>query len=374
MNIQILNPQERTVLNLRELYEQRGYKKYKMGKFEEYELYSENKSFLKSENIIAFNDLNGKLLALKPDVTLSIVKSSGTEPQKLYYTENVYRVKSGQYREIMQVGLEYIGKCDMYTMCEVISLASKSLDTISENYSIDISHMGFITGLLSELELSEFQHAQMLKLIGKKDAHEIRELCESISADSRITDAVVNMVGIYGVLPDMLKKCLELDINEKTHQALQELTELSNTLAAVGADKNLKLDFSIINDMSYYNGIIFQGFINGVAGTVLAGGRYDNLLSKFGKHTNAIGFAVYLDMLEYLFSDDDDAYDVDVMLVYDENADAVKLADAINSIIRSGKTVCALMCVPKKIKFGKLMRFGERGLEEVEADDKYSAS
>ena len=87
---------ERAELELRALYRGRGYTKYKMGKFEEYDLYAENKSFLVSDSIITFTGSGGKLLALKPDVTLSIVKSTKDgELSKEFYSENVYRAQDG---------------------------------------------------------------------------------------------------------------------------------------------------------------------------------------------------------------------------------------------------------------------------------------
>ena len=127
-----LSFEEKTSIKLAELFGSFGYKKFKMSKFEEYDLYIENKSFLKSENIIAFNDPTGKLLALKPDVTLSIAKNTAdneTEPRKLFYSENVYRVSGNmhEFKEIPQIGLEFIGDVDTYSLCEVITLAKLAL-------------------------------------------------------------------------------------------------------------------------------------------------------------------------------------------------------------------------------------------------------
>lgn len=368
MNSTSINSQDRIIPELRRAYEQLGYKKYKMSKFEEYDLYLENKSFLKSENIITFNDLNGKLLALKPDVTLSIVKNSGDFPQKLYYTENVYRVKSGQYKEIMQVGLEYIGNADMYTICEVIRLAAKSLSIISKDYILDISHMGFISGLLEEFNFSKHNYEEVLTLISSKDAHEIKALCEKAGADTALTEKLVKAATFYGSIEEMLPLCEELNVNGATELAYRELSEIYETLKAIGCVNNINLDFSIINDMSYYNGIIFQGLIKGVSGSVLSGGRYDKLLEKFGKNADAIGFAVYLDMLEY-FCDTDSGCDVDVMLVYGNNADTAALTKAINMLIGNGQTVLAASKIPEKLRYKQLLAFNERGLEILEGND-----
>ena len=359
---------EELIPTLRSLYEELGYKKYKMSKFEEYDFYLENKSFLKSKNIITFNDLNGKLLALKPDVTLSIVKNSGKDIQKLYYTENVYRIKSGQYKEIMQVGLEYMGDVDSYTISEVVALASKSLNAISDSYALDISHMGFISGMLDELNLSETEYDKMLELISQKDAHEIRALCQSVDADSDITDKIITMATLYGSFSEILEKCLPLSINEKTDNALAELKELYMLLKATGGEKNINLDFSIVNDMSYYNGVIFQGFINGVTGSVLSGGRYDNLLSKIGKDTGAIGFAIYTDMLEYIQTDVSEN-DVDVMLCYTADANPVVVAKKVQELTDGGLSVMAATEIPKNIKYKLIVNIDGKADEKLEGND-----
>ena len=109
-----LNFQEKVIFSLRDLYRSYGYTQYKMSKFEEYDLYAKNKDFLISDRVITFTDTNGKLMALKPDITLSIIKNMSNrsgEVQKLFYNENVYRISKGNqsYKEIMQVGVECMG-------------------------------------------------------------------------------------------------------------------------------------------------------------------------------------------------------------------------------------------------------------------------
>lgn len=126
----LLKKEERVSFSLRALFEQYGYRKFKMSKFEEYDFYAENRSFLHSEAILTFTGLDGKLLALKPDVTLSIVKNtkgSRDTAERVYYNENVYRARkgAGEYKEIMQVGLEYIGEVDAYATLEVLLLAAE---------------------------------------------------------------------------------------------------------------------------------------------------------------------------------------------------------------------------------------------------------
>ena len=149
----ILKKDELAVFALRKLYSTHGYKKYKMRKFEEYDFYSENKDFLASEGIITFTDADGRLLALKPDVTLSILKNFKEEEgcvKRLYYNENVYRISetSHTYQEIMQTGLECMGDIGSAETCEVALLALQSLALISEDYVLDLAHAGLLFALL----------------------------------------------------------------------------------------------------------------------------------------------------------------------------------------------------------------------------------
>ena len=144
---QIWANEEQAVFALRELYQRYGYTPYKMSQFEEYDLYVRNKDFLISDRIITFSGEGGKLMALKPDVTLSIVKNAPEEPgvvQKVYYSENVYR----DYREIMQAGLECVGDLTRYDIAEVVLLAVRSLALLGRRYVLDISHMGLLAAVL----------------------------------------------------------------------------------------------------------------------------------------------------------------------------------------------------------------------------------
>ena len=134
----VLTATEKRIFALRTLYSASGYRSYRMRKFEDYDLYGRNKDFLLSDRVITFTDTNGKLKALKPDVTLSIVKNIEDQPdevQRLFYDENVYRVsdRTNTFREIMQMGLECIGAANNEAVTEVIDLAEKSLALVAED-------------------------------------------------------------------------------------------------------------------------------------------------------------------------------------------------------------------------------------------------
>ena len=174
---------EKVTYSLRSLYERYGYAQFKMNKFEEYDLYVRNKSFLLSDHIITFTDTDGKLMALKPDVTLSIVKSSGDKEgvRKVYYNENVYRVPRGafSFKEIMQTGLECIGDIDAYSVTEVLTLAAKSLMAISPDFVLDVSDLGIISTLVDSMGTDRNGRERLLAAVGEKSVHSIAAICRS---------------------------------------------------------------------------------------------------------------------------------------------------------------------------------------------------
>ena len=174
----VLRDDERAIFSLRALYGKYGYTQYKMSKFEEYDLYALNKQFLVSDNIITFTDTDGKLMALKPDVTLSIIKNGKdnlTGVQKVFYNENVYRVSKGTktFKEIMQAGLECFGEVDNYLITEVIMLAIKSLQTISNQYVLDISSLDFINAIFEKLNISQSTKKKIVNALSQKNANAI---------------------------------------------------------------------------------------------------------------------------------------------------------------------------------------------------------
>lgn len=342
--------------NLRKLYRGRGYLQYHMSKFEEYDLYARNKDFLISEGVITFNDTDGKLLALKPDVTLSIIKNgSDGEMQKVYYDENVYRVSGStrNFREIRQLGLECIGETDDYCIFEVLDLSLKTLAAISDNYVLDVSHSGIISAVLEDLGLSADEKAKALSLIAQKNLHELKALVNS--------DTLISIIKLCGKAVDVIPQLEELLAGFNCQKPLSQLKELCSAIS----DDKLNIDFSVEGDMSYYNGIVFKGFIEGVPESVLSGGQYDPLLRKMNRKSGAIGFAIYLDSLERLW-ENVDATTVDAVLLYKKGDSIAEVNAAAEKLINEGKRVAVLKSVSENIKYKQLLKFNDGGVASVE--------
>ena len=303
LDLNILRPQERVSLQLRMLYERAGFRQYHMGRFEEYGLYQENRRFLSSEQVITFTDLDGRLLALKPDVTLSIAKNAKIEADgcgRFYYLENVYRPsqESHTFREISQMGLECIGVVDDAVTAQAVSLALQSLALTGRDFVLEISHMGFVRGLLDAVGAPESIRPRLLKCIRDKNRHELRKCAAEAGLSIQGADALSRLGTMTGDWESVLAQAEPLALNAAMGEALAELRTLCQALPEQRS--KVRLDLSLVNDMEYYNGLVLQGYLVGLPRAVLKGGRYDPLADQFRPGARAVGFALYLDELSRL--------------------------------------------------------------------------
>ncbi len=365
-----LRYEERAVFALRSLYSGYGYSHYKMQKFEEYDLYVRNKDFLIGDSVITFTDTNGKLMALKPDVTLSIIKNSkdvGGYVEKLYYNENVYRVSGGSksFREIMQVGLECLGDIDDYGISEVLTLAGKSLALLSEDFLLSLSHLGMLSAVLDEAPLSpEARHA-ILTCIEEKNLHELHALCEQSGVPAATAEAIATLIATYGRADEVLPRLAGLCQSAEYTAAYEQLAAVLALVTDRAVRDRIQIDFSVVSDTKYYNGLVFKGFLEKVPSSVLSGGQYDALMQRMGKRARAIGFAVYLDQLDPL-KGEEPAFEQDILLLYDETTDRAALRALTEELIAKGNRVSAQRAVPEKLTYRQLIKLKGKEVEILE--------
>ncbi len=360
INKQVLKPDERALLTLRSLYGSYGYLPFKMSKFEEYDLYVRNKDFLISDSIITFTDTSGKLLALKPDVTLSIIKNGTDEAgckQKVYYNENVYRPsgETRQYKEIMQAGLECIGDIGVYDLFETLLLAAKSLQSISEDFVLEISHLGILRGILDDIDGGDDFDAEIIRLVKEKNSHELAALCRDRGVSEEMTETLRSFVTIYGDPDSVMERLEPICKNRVSLDALNTLRQIRALFGDMEIAKKLRFDFSLVNDMNYYSGIVFGGFIDGIPESVLSGGQYGKLMKKMGRRSDAVGFALYLDLLEGL-EREAVKYDVDVLLVCSAETDPARIVEMTSGLMAEGKSVSVQRAIPEKLRYRELIK------------------
>lgn len=338
-----LRKDEQVIYSLRELYRLYGYHQYKVTKFEEYELYARNKNFLVSDKMLTFTDTNGKLMALKPDITLSIVKNArpaAGQTDKVYYCENVYRAGSDYngFQEITQTGLECLGAIDDYTVCEVMMLACRSLAAITDRYLLQVSHLGFVDALLSQVEPA--LHRDVLNLVCQKNPSGLKALCANAGLAPELSQKFILLADTFGPLHDLLPTLEALAAAPQTQAAYAELSSIDRAMAEYGLRDKVYLDFSIVSDLNYYNGIVFQGYVDGLPTHVLSGGRYDRLAEKLGKPMGGIGFGVYMSLLERFWGREPD--EPETLLPYAGGSlrDTIRAVEALTA---QGKRVRAVV-------------------------------
>lgn len=293
---------ERVDLELRNLYTKYGYSRFKMGKFEEYDLYSGTRDFIPTEDIITVTGQKGKLLALRPDLTLSIVKYFRPEEksmEKLFYSENIYRAKKdGTYSELRQTGLELLGDLNEEEVSRVVLLAALSLKTICNDFVLDISHMGLLQEIVSSVPQEGKE--DVLLAISQKNTSAIEKLGQEYSISLEEINTIKAIATLYGNYKDALPRLKKMPLTTKGKEYLLEIEKVCKFLAANKVGSKVNIDFSIVNNMNYYSGILFKGYILGIYSGILSGGRYDGVMNHMGKKGGAIGFALYLDELRNL--------------------------------------------------------------------------
>lgn len=352
------------------LYESYGYTQYNMSKFEAYDLYVRNKDFLISDNVITFTDTNGQLMALKPDVTLSIVKNNRDEPgcvQRVYYQENVYRISKGThcFRELPQTGLECMGEIDTFCLFDVIRLACLSLRTVSPSSVLDLSHLTPVRVVFDRLDLPKDVKDAMLKCIGEKNLHELRRLCADNAVDETAEKQLETLVSCSGDAQTVLPKLRQTFDDPASKAAFSQLEEILCELQKAGLSDMIRLDFSVISDMKYYNGLIFKGFVQGVPNSVLSGGQYDPLMRRMGRRSGAIGFAVYFDELARLL-DVDAAYDLDTLVLYDDSTPWQVLEETLCALRAKGVSVSAQRNMPAGLRCRQIFKLEKGEVKTVD--------
>lgn len=341
MTLDFLGESEQIALSLQDMYSKFGFSKYKMNRFEEYSFYMEQEEFLSDSRLLTFSGKQGKLMALKPDITISVVKNSlkkNQEAQKIYYLESVFRIPKGgeEFKEIRQTGVEYIGNLDNYQTTEILFLAATSLEKISKHYRLCLSNTALLLLFMEELGLKRREKEEIIGFLRQKNIHDLNRYLEE---KSLVTNGIFSkLLSLPTDLEEGLKQLEEL-FSAPVYQAeLEQFKTTVKNLASVVDSTCLCLDFSHIPSIDYYEGLVFAGFLEGLALPALTGGRYDKLLEKMGrKGQSSLGFAVDLSATDSLFQSKN------VEISYQSYRDGQSVTNLIltaKKLFDEGKTFC----------------------------------
>lgn len=242
----------------------------------------------------------GRTLALRPDITPQIARVVATrmrdepKPLRLAYLANVFRYDEPQmahYRELYQAGVELVGLPKPEAEVEVIGMAIEGLRALGlDRFQIDLGHADFFRGLLEELKAEPARQHEVRQALARKDISTLERLVQELAPPAHVGDALLALPGLFGHA-EVLDRATAHARNERSARALANLSEVHRLLTIYGLAEFVLLDLGEVRGFDYYSGSYFEAYVAGFGAAVAGGGRYDDMLGRFGYECPAVGFA-----------------------------------------------------------------------------------
>ncbi|TGY42672.1 ATP phosphoribosyltransferase regulatory subunit [Clostridium sartagoforme] len=297
----------RAIKSINNVFNSWGYKEAITPSIEFYEGFRYEYSGLKEESVYKFFDSKGRILALRPDMTIPIVRLVSTrfkdveETIKIRYEATIYRVFeefSGRRNEYTDCGIELINKENEFADLEALIIAIEALKaTGAKNFKIEIGEVNFFKAAIEALDIAEKDKLSLSILIEKKKIEELKKFLKRLDVEDNIKKTFYKLPLLFGEGVEILEKYKELAFNTKMINCINYLENIYKRLEALGYEEYITFDLSITPRLNFYTGIIFRGYIEGSGGIVLSGGRYDDLIDSVKKGFKAIGFSINVDEL-----------------------------------------------------------------------------
>ncbi|HBN83089.1 MAG TPA: ATP phosphoribosyltransferase regulatory subunit [Clostridiales bacterium] len=293
---------ESKILNL---FASFGYEEIQTPIIEFYDTFAVEKDMMPQEKMFKFVDQQGRLLVLRPDMTIPVARVAATklkqeQVQRFCYVGNAFRYNEfggGKQKEFTQTGVELLGDKSPQSDAEVIVLAIQALLQSGLNeFQIDIGQTDFFKGITEETGLKPLQEENLRVCIDTKDTIGIKNFVEGSDMSSDLKQVILNLPELFGSV-DVIDHAYEFRLSEKSKRALRNLREVLDIINGYGLSRYVSVDLGMVPALNYYTGVIFRGFTYGIGFPVLSGGRYDNLIEKFGYAKPATGFSVGVNML-----------------------------------------------------------------------------
>ncbi len=292
--------------NINNIFNIYGYHNIQTPTFEFFDIFSKERGSVPSKNLYKFFDREGETLVLRPDITPSIARlvakyyMDTNVPIKLCYNANTYINTSelqGKLKENTQLGCELINDDSIEADAEIIALLVESLKASGlEEFLVEIGHVDFYKGLIEESGLDEEAEIKLREMIINKNDFGVEEILNENIVVGEVKEAMLKLPELFGSV-EVLATAKKVTSNKKALDAIRRLEKLYAILEEYGVNKYISFDLASLSNYGYYTGIIFKGFTYGTGEQIAAGGRYDKLLSQFGKNSAAVGFAIYMDQI-----------------------------------------------------------------------------
>ena len=284
-----------------------GYHDIQTPTFEFFNIFGREIGTTPSKDLYKFFDKEGNTLVLRPDFTPSIARSAAKYyvdedmPIKLCYMGNTFVNHTdykGRLKETTQCGAELMGETQTSSDAEILAMVVECLRTSGlREFQISVGHTQFLSGLLSAAGLSEEKIQDIKELLFNKNFFGVEEYVEPLDINDNLKK-LFGTLGNFNISPEELSEAKQYAADYPVIlNAIDHLLDLYSYLKIYGIEKYVSFELGIISDYQYYTGIIFSGYTYGTGEPIVKGGRYDKLLSYFGKNTPAIGFAIVVDQL-----------------------------------------------------------------------------
>ena len=289
-----------------EVFHEAGYMDIKTPTLEYYDVFGDEVGTTPRNNLFKFDDRNGDTVVLRPDFTPSIARCAAKyfmendETLRFTYKGDTFSQTAslqGKLVETTQMGVELIGENEVWADAEVLNLSIKALLATGLNhFNVTIGNIEYFKGLCEELGFDEKTELALRDLITNKNFFGARKYLEDIKAEETVIEKICKLDMLIGG-KNVLNEAEKLTTNPRSKAAISHLRELSLMLEKKGYGEYIYFDLSMLNKYMYYTGVVFKAYTYGVGDCILKGGRYDNLLGKFGKEAPAIGFVIMIDDL-----------------------------------------------------------------------------
>lgn len=289
-----------------------GYEDIQTPTFEFFDVFSKEIGTTPSRELYKFFDKEGNTLVLRPDFTPSIARCAAKYfcdeliPLRFCYVGNTFTNTSnlqGKLKESTQMGAELIGDSSVEADAEMISLVVKSLQDIGlQRFQISIGEVEYFKGLCEEAGLNEETEMNLRACISGKNYFAAQELLKERDVNEPYNSRLLKIADMFGNMCS-LSEAKTMVNNKRSLDAIQRLEKLNEVLKAYGVAEYISFDLGLLSKYKYYTGVVFKVYTYGVGDAIVKGGRYDNLLSQFGKESPAVGFCMLIDnILEALSS------------------------------------------------------------------------
>lgn len=288
-----------------------GYEDIQTPTFEFFDVFSKDIGTTPSRELYKFFDKEGNTLVLRPDFTPSMARCAAKYymdedvPIRFCYLGNTFTNTSnlqGKLKEVTQMGAELMGDGSVEADGEIIALAVSSLLAAGlQEFQLSIGEIEYFKGICEEVGLDEDTELSLRDYISGKNIFGAEALLLEKGIDEKHREMLLKTTDFFGSV-EMLKEAAAIVDNDRSRSAVERLFALYQVLCEYGVEKYISFDLGMLSKYNYYTGVIFKAYAYGVGDAILKGGRYDNLLSRFGKEAPAVGFMVVIDdLMQALF-------------------------------------------------------------------------